>query len=144
MLNENPSSAPQSAIPDPHSAIASHAIRRWRAHIPRPPRSPEPDPSWRDECPCGHQLPCPDHPELARQVRGYRPQNPSYAEELTRVGLPVYVPTPEELGCPRELYERSLGHHYPLYCPAELLPFIDPAKPPNNQRNKNEDHHKTT
>src|SRR5262249_23644213 len=102
-----------SAIRDPHSAMfVSHALRRWRAHIPRPYNSPEPDPSWRDECPCGHQLPCPEHPELTALIRGYRPQNPSYAEELTRAGVPVYIPTPEELGCPREIFERSLDHHH--------------------------------
>ena len=77
--------------------LVSHAIRRWRAHIPRPDSSSEPDSSWRDECPCGAKLPCVDHRDLWMTLRAYRPQNPDYAAALREAGIPVYTPTPEEL-----------------------------------------------
>jgi hypothetical protein len=85
----------------------NHAIRRWRAHIPRPPGTPEPDDSWRNECPCGNLASCPDHPELKTRVRYYRPQHPDYLEGLQEFGIPFYKPTAEEIGCTQEALDRS-------------------------------------
>ena len=88
--------------------LVSHAIRRWRAHIPRPKDTPEPDGSWRDECPCGKPLPCDDHPELWMRVRGYRPQHIDYARSLKEFDVPYYIPTAKEIGCSEELLKKTM------------------------------------
>jgi len=73
------------------SAVASHTLRRWLAHTPRPPRSPEPDSSWTDECPCGAKLPCRSHGQLWRELRYTKPWDPDYSGALARAGIP-YIP----------------------------------------------------
>ena len=114
------SAVENSAIRIPHSEIAtnsalctfnsklkSHAIRRWRGHIPWPKGEPEPDGSWRDECPCGNPAPCSEHPELKGRVRCYKPQHPDYQAGLKEFNVPYYKPTAEEIGCTQASLDRS-------------------------------------
>jgi len=91
----------------PSDLVICHAIRRWRAHIPRPEGTPEPDGSWRNECPCGKPLLCADHPELYSRVRYYKPQHPEFVLMLKEFCVPYYIPTAEELGCTQEALDRS-------------------------------------
>ena len=86
--------------------VKSHAIRRWRAHIPWGP-GPEPDGSWRNECPCGNPAPCSEHPELRGRVRYYKPQHPEYEVGLKQSNVPYYKPTAEEIGCTQAALDRS-------------------------------------
>ena len=86
-----------------------HAIKRWRAHIRRSAGTPipEPDGSWRDECPCGNPAPCAEHPELKTRVRYYRPQLKDYMEGLQEFNVPYYKPTAEEIGCTQDELDKS-------------------------------------
>ena len=110
------SAVENSAIRTPHSEIAtnsalytlnsklkSHAIRRWRAHIPRAPGTPEPDGSWRDACPCGDPAPCSEHPELKGRVRYYKPQHPDYQAGLKEFTCAIINRPPKKSAAPRRL-----------------------------------------
>jgi hypothetical protein len=110
------SAPPPTQTPPPFSPLPpvnipaltkAHAIKRWRAHISQPPGTPEPDGSWRNECPCGNQAPCSEHPELKTRVRYYRPQHPDYLAGLKEFGVPFYKPTAEEIGCTQEALDGS-------------------------------------
>jgi hypothetical protein len=83
--------------------LISHALRRWRAYLPRSYNSPEPDPSWRDECPCGKPLPCEEHPDLHLCTRYLKPCDPDYAAALQQAAVPSYTPSAAELGCSEHL-----------------------------------------
>ena len=87
--------------------MKSHAIRRWRHHIPWPKDQPEPDGSWRNECPCGNPAPCSEHPGLKSFVRYYKPQHPEYQFGLKQYNVPYYKPTAEEIGCTQAALDRS-------------------------------------
>ena len=100
-------SSPQSAIESVPPRVKFHAIRRWRHHIPWPKDQPEPDGSWRDECPCGNPAPCSEHPELRARVRYYKPQHPEYEVGLKQSNVPYYKPTAEEIGCTQAALDRS-------------------------------------
>jgi len=116
-LSPSDSQLQNSELPVPSSTLRSHAIRRWRAYIPRPCTAPDPDPSWRDECPCGLPLPCAEHPDLHLRTRYLKPSSPDYALELTQAGIICYSPTAEELGCSAELRQKAIA------------PFSDPRRP---------------
>jgi hypothetical protein len=113
--NTAPCEAPDqnSALCTFNSALKDHAIRRWRAYLPRPFHAPEPDPSWRDECPCGHPLPCPAHLDLHLRTRYLQPHHADYAAELQDVGVPYYIPTAAELGCSEELLQKTIAKFAP-------------------------------
>ncbi len=115
------------SCPKLNPKLISHAIRRWRAHVPSPAGTPEPDPSWRDECPCGHSLDCPDHPGLSYRVRYCKPQSAEYANLLRDASIPYYTPTADELGCTPEALARSQDPfaHNPQV-PFPFDPRLDP------------------
>ena len=71
---------------------------------------PEPDGSWRTECPCGSQAPCSEHPELKDRVRYYRPQLKDYVEALQQFNVPFYKPIADEIGCTQEELDKSCDH----------------------------------
>ncbi len=84
----------------PSGLIISHAIRRWRSYHPRYYWDPEPTNSWTDECPCGSQIPCEKHPDLWGRVRYTKPSDPAYSAALKEHGIPMYIPTNDELTRP--------------------------------------------
>ncbi len=84
----------------PSDLIVCHAIRRWRSYHPRYYWNSEPTNSWNDECPCGSKIPCEQHPELWGRVRYTKPSDPAYVTALKENGIPIYIPTEEELTRP--------------------------------------------